>query len=138
MRRMFSLEQLKGIADSEVKSLVEGGTLDIVPNKIGIDDDNKLNIFSFINDNANINAVYVVKFGQLIYFDVDITFVGEIVASAKIATVAENWRPTHTCITIAGGANNSATRCFIDSNGDITANINQDNGYTLHLNIVYH
>ena len=28
MRRMFSLEQLKGIADSRVKSLVEGGTLE--------------------------------------------------------------------------------------------------------------
>ena len=28
MRRMFSLDQIKNIADSEVKSLVEGGTLE--------------------------------------------------------------------------------------------------------------
>ena len=28
MRRMFSLEQLKGIADNRVQTLVEGGTLD--------------------------------------------------------------------------------------------------------------
>ena len=28
MRRMFSLEQLKGIADARVKALVEGGTLE--------------------------------------------------------------------------------------------------------------
>ena len=28
MRRMFSLEQLKGIADSRVQALVEGGTLE--------------------------------------------------------------------------------------------------------------
>ena len=60
MRRMYSENQLKEMADSEVKKLVEGGTLDnakpIYCHPISIDDDtsdNKVHLALLIFDNSN-------------------------------------------------------------------------------------